>query len=146
MRMPLAPRYCVQQRYLNRFWRTEDMLEILSIYYGIAAEAYPRTWHYRTLIAVHRAQHSTNAYGKGYGPDWKCIKKEKDSDGEWTGRWLQDNGIAIKHEVLEYAKKGRLPLSALEFAAKHIREAELRAWVIKRAQAMADASLLLAAE
>jgi hypothetical protein len=99
---------------------------------------YPRTWQYRTLIVIHRDQTSTNMYGKGYGPDWKCIKKEKDADGVWTGRWLRDNGFAIKDDLIDYTAKGRLPLRALQLAAGELRRVQMAMWVNARMKRLVE--------
>lgn len=149
MKLPPLPRLRPKQRHGRRFWRTDDMMELLSLYHGSTKEAYPRSWQYRTLIAVHREQHSASPYGKGYPYDWKCIKKEKDINGEWTGRWLPDSGVAIKREVLEYTVSGRLPLSALQLAAEGIRMMERRIWatfVAERRVRRREIFLLQAAE
>lgn len=113
MALPPPPYLRPKQRHGRRFWRTDDMMELLSLYWGSTKEAYPKSWQYRTLIAVHREQQTHNAYRRGYGPDWKA---------------------SIKREVLEYTTSGRLPLDALRLAAKGIRMMERRMWATSVAE------------
>lgn len=108
MDTPSAPRMRPKQRYAGRFWDTESLMEIMSIYHGTSGGQYNRTRHYRTLISIHREQNNTHAYRKGYGPDWKA---------------------EIKPDLLEYMEQGRLPFTTLKFAAEFVRQAELKAWV-----------------
>jgi hypothetical protein len=147
MRLPAHPKYLPKQRHVGRFWDTNEMMEILSIYHGSTAQNYPHTWSYRTLIAVHRAQQISNALRKGYGPDWKCLSKEKDRNGAPTGRWIQEKGLSIKAEVLEYSHRGRLPLGALQLAAAQLREVEFKLWINSHVeQELKKRPRLLAAE
>jgi hypothetical protein len=108
MQFAPKPHHLLLQRYAHRFWNTANMMEILSIHHGNPQSLYPRTWQWRTLIAVHRQQNTASAYRKGYGPDWK---------GE------------IKGDLLEYAKSGKLPFQALELGAQWLREAERKVWI-----------------
>ena len=113
MELPPEPLFLEKQRYVSRFWDTADMLEALSIYYGSTWAQYPRTWKYRTLIAVHREQYSDRFSRKGYGPDWR-----------------ED----VKPDVIEYTKAGKLPLTALRRGAEFIRQADQIAWTLSRAK------------
>ncbi|MDE1924797.1 MAG: hypothetical protein KGH79_01275 [Patescibacteria group bacterium] len=131
MRIPSSPKFLPKQVYARRRFSTADMMEILSIYHGAVAEMYPRTWQYRTLIIIHRDQNSTNgnSNSKGYSPDWKSLKKKKVDGKE---RWMQDGGYAIKHDVIEYAQKGRLPLRVLQLAASELCRVQMALWVNAR--------------
>jgi len=117
MRLPPQPKMVDRVRHSGRFWCVADMLEMLSIYHGCTEQTFPQTWRYRTLIAVHRAQHSNRPYGRGYGPDWKHH---------------------IKNEVVTYTLEGRLPLFALMIASEQIRAAEREMWIRKRYGEEAD--------
>ncbi len=129
MRMPALPTLRPLQRYAGRFWNTTQMMELLSIYYGAPAGAYPRTWQYRTLIAIHREKNSQSAYRKGYGPDWKSLVKVERDGKTW---WVPDKGFAIKDDVTEYGMQGKVPLTALQTAAAHIRKVEYAVWVSRQ--------------
>lgn len=113
LRFPPVPVHKTKQRYANRFWGTDTVVELLALHYGCNAKANPKSWQYRMLIAVHRDVHSTSAYRLGYGPDWK---------GE------------IKPDLLEYGKQGRLPGPALAFATPHVRDMERQAYKEARAK------------
>lgn len=114
MRLPSQAPLLLQQRFLGRFWSTQEMMDALSMYYGLTAEQYNRTRSYRIIIAVHRDQYSDRYDRKGYGPDWK---------------------EAIKDELKEYTAKGKLPLIALRRAGDLLRQVELMTWTLARAQA-----------
>lgn len=104
------------------------MMEVLSIHHGSVAARFPKTWRYRTLIAVHRAQNSVIMHRKGYGPDWK---------------------EEIRGELLRYLELGRLPLQALQLAGDWLREAERKNWISSRTKRFAAKSVkikLIAAE
>src|SRR3989338_7106338 len=106
MLIPSPPMFLPKQRYAGRFWDTDDVMELLSIYYGARRAIYPVTWQYRTLISIQRAQDATNAYRKGYGPDWKSLKK-KEVGG--VVHWVPDNGFAIKATCSSMAGRGESP-------------------------------------
>ena len=112
-----VPLLLPKQKCGDRYWNTADMLDVLSVYYGISQILYRGTWRYRALIAVHRHQYSVNMYGKGYGKDWKA---------------------EIKKDILEYTKNGRLPMVALKFESAQIREADLQMWRESYAQRRAN--------
>jgi len=135
MLIPSPPMFLPKQRYAGRFWDTDDVMELLSIYYGARRAIYPVTWQYRTLISIQRAQDATNAYRKGYGPDWKSLKK-KEVGG--VVHWVPDNGFAIKSDLLEYGRQGRVPFKALQLAAVEIRKVEFERWVASRIEHRAD--------
>ncbi len=126
MRMPSAPMFRPMQRHAGRFWDTAEVMELLSVYYGATSATYPITWQYRTLIAIHRANDITNAYRKGYGPDWKCLKKH---EVKGKVQWIKDAGFSIKDDLLEYGRQGRIPFQALQLAAVEIRKVEFERWV-----------------
>lgn len=133
MRMPSPPKFCPHQRYAGRFWDTSDVMELLSMYYGATTQVYPKTWQYRTLIAIHRANDISNAYRKGYGPDWKCLtKNEVDGKVQWIK--VKNSGFAIKDDLLEYLGQGRVPFQALQIAAAEIRKVEFATWVTARVE------------
>jgi len=128
-----------KQRYDNRFFDVAEVMEVLSICYGIMtlaqytnpeARPYPRTWQLRTLIRVHRTEYSSNPYGLGYGPDWKGEKILIQPDGSkkvFTSH-------AIKKDLIGYQKQGRIPGYAMKVAAEQIRFAATVAWMAYRAQ------------
>ena len=120
MRLPPPPVMLKKQRFDRRFWRTDAMLEVLSVHYGALPEQFSRTWQYRTIIMVHRQQHTHHAYRKRYGSDWKP---------------------EIKPDVVEYTRRGRLPLDSLRLAADALRAVEREVWIKTRAAHIAHKRL-----
>ena len=127
MFLPPAPKLLPRQRFAGRFWDRTDLMEVLAVYHGCTAAAYPYSWQYRTLIAAHRAIYNTIPYRKGWGPDWKAD---------------------IKKDLVAYLRTGTLPVLTMPYAAGRLREAELLLWAYRRAQRLehASAPALLAAE
>lgn len=124
MSLPPLPKQLPKQRHAGRFWNTDDVMELLSIYHGTRTAEYQKTWQYRTLITLHRELNSAAGHRKGYGPDWK---------------------YEIKGTLLEYVRQGKIPFQALAFAATHIRELELKAWADTRIQRLQKKRECLAA-
>lgn len=109
MRLPNEPVFLRVQRHSGRFWKTDEMLHVLAMYFGFTCKNYPCTWQYRALIAIHRDQHSVSMYRRGYGRDWHA---------------------EIRPDLVEYTQRGKLPLAGLTRAAALIRQAELVAWAL----------------
>ncbi|OGG60377.1 hypothetical protein A2765_02930 [Candidatus Kaiserbacteria bacterium RIFCSPHIGHO2_01_FULL_56_24] len=127
-----------KQRYDNRLFDVEEVMEVLSIYYGVMTveqfanrtqSLYPKTWRARTLIRVHRTEYSSSPYGLGYGPDWRGEKILIQPDGSkkvFTSH-------AIKKDLIAYQKQGRIPGYAMKVASEQIRFAATVAWMAYRA-------------
>lgn len=124
MRFPPLPPLSTKQRTAGRFFETSEMMDILSVYYGMRNPIYPQSWQYRTLIAVHRAQGMKGTLRHAYGADWKGRRRYM-KNGVPT--WTEEGCISIKRDVLEYTQSGRLPLIALERGAELIRAEEMHA-------------------
>ncbi len=107
--MPPQPTYRLLQRHNGRFFKTLEMMELLSVYYGARREKYPHTWWYRTLIAAHREEYNQIAVRVGYGKDWKR---------------------EVKNSIIRGEAEGKLTVVAKKRAAEHIRRAELDEWQI----------------
>ena len=124
-----------KQKYDNRFFETDKVMQVLSVYYGvvsvdehlgIARARYPYSWQKRTLIRVHRCEYSRTPYGLGYGFDWKGRKTVIRANGkkeELTSR-------AIKTDLIEYLQEDRVPGYAMKVAAEQLRFAETVRWMI----------------
>ncbi len=124
MRFPPSPPLREKQRTAGRFFETSEMMDVLSVYYGMRNPVYSRSWQYRTLIAVHRAQGMKGALRHAYGADWKGRRRYVKNG---IPCWTEEGCISIKRDVLEYTLCGRLPLIALERGAELIRAEEMRA-------------------
>ena len=87
---------------------------------------YHRSREYRALISTVRVRNSTNYYRKGYALDWKGLKWE---EKEGKRRLVKDKqAFAIKSDIEDYLKLGRIPSSILPYACDHFREAEVRVY------------------
>lgn len=127
MRLPQPLILRSKQRTAFRFFDTAKMMDFLSVYYGTKNSIYTNTWGYRTLIAIHREQQIKNMYRKGYGVDWKCIRRAVKDGRE---QWIPDKaGIGIKEEVLISISTGKLPLVALTQGSALLREIEQKVYI-----------------
>lgn len=146
MKIPSPPQWMPLHRHDGRFWETGELIELLAVRFGAAGAIYHRTREYRALISVIRARNNTNFYRKGYAFDWKGLKWENPAKQD---RAVKDKGAtAIKDDVVEYLKLGRIPLSVLPYVCEHLREAEVRVWAdtIVRARQTQKPGLAIATE